>query len=120
VDWDGTDHDWGDLWAAGNPSRLTFDVGGLIEFDAHLCFAPDATGERGIRFIVDGATVIAQKLVDARGASDDTYLDLSTQRQIDPGSYVEVEVYQDSGGNLNVQGGGSYVPAFCGSAVGQP
>jgi hypothetical protein len=118
--WDAESHDWGGLWAAGSASRLTFDTGGLIDFDAHLCFEPNATGERGIRFIVDGATVIAQKVVDARGASDDTYLDLSTQKKIDPGSYVEVEVYQDSGGNLNVQGGGSYTPAFCASAIGQP
>lgn len=120
VEWDGTDHDWGDLWAAGNPTRLTFDVGGLIDFDAELCFEPDAAGERGIRFRVDGATVIAQKLIDARGAGDDTYLTLSTKKKIGPGSYVEVQVYQDSGGNLNVQGGGNYTPHVAAAAIGQP
>jgi parallel beta-helix repeat protein len=120
VDWASEDHDWGDLWAAGSPSRFTFGLGGLIELDAHLAFEPNATGKRGIRFIVDGTTPIAQKLVDNRGGSKDTYLDLSTCEKIDPGSYVEVEVYQNSGGNLNVQGGGSYTPVFCASAIGQP
>lgn len=120
VEWDGTDHDWGDLWVSGSPTRLTFAVGGLIDFDAELAFAPSTTGERGIRFIIDGTTVVAQKRIDARGSSDDTWLDLSTKAKIDPDSYVEVEVYQDSGGNLNIQGGGDYTPHVAASAIGQP
>jgi hypothetical protein len=90
---------WMDLvtnyWFAPN-SIGTWVVNMMIEFDAN------ATGQRGIRLMKDGETnPKAQQLVDT-AASGNTVLSISADMAPTSSAAVYGEVYQSSGGNLDI------------------
>ena len=83
-----------------NTSRFTAVTPGYFQANASVTFGANATGVRGIRFLINGTTVVQSPVVLPTGASA-IYLSLSKLVILTAGSYVEVQGYQNSGGALN-------------------
>jgi hypothetical protein len=110
--------------ATGTPKILTFDSerydnGGLHSTSANTgrltatITASNITGSRYVGLKVNGATYVAfdeRQAVTVAGRP--TIVTVSTSYQLAAGDYVEVEVFQNSGGNLNVNASGNYTPEF--------
>lgn len=93
-----------------NPSRFTVPAGvNKIEVAANASFAANTTGVRGIRVTKNGAVFssTATNMTNALTAGATTLQVFTGQVDATPGDYFEVEVYQTSGGALNLVGGGS-------------
>jgi len=84
-----------------NNSRLTVERDGYYRINANASFASNSTGNRRMRFRVNGSTdwaAIKQNAVS--GTTHD--LSLSTLVRLSSSDYIEVEVYQNSTGSLSV------------------
>jgi hypothetical protein len=92
-------------------SRLTCKTAGRYLISVTVEWANNATGRRGVNLRLNGATVIAVNnetplSTGATGMNTTTVYDLAVN------DYVEVQVFQDSGGSLNINAGGNYSPEF--------
>jgi hypothetical protein len=104
--------------AVTNNSRLTALVAGGYRVSGNVEFAANATGLRGAEIRLNGATVIGRVAVGNAGAGDPTVLCVSADYEFAVNDYVELLVYQASGGALNVTVGGNYSPEFSMSRIG--
>jgi hypothetical protein len=95
-----------------NNPRLTAPVKGKYLAWALVTFAASATGSRGVRIRVGGATTVAQVLLPACGGGLDTSVHVAKEIALNNGDYVEVLAFQDSGGNLNALAAADYSPEF--------
>lgn len=88
-----------------NPSRMTVPtgLGGLYAIQASLVFAANATGQRTISLQKNGTTAltVANDFPFAN-AGIATGMTQTVWALLSAGDYVEVNVFQNSGGNLNV------------------
>ena len=92
-----------------NNSRLTAPYSGKYGVAATIRWAANATGQRNLRLVVNGATTIALVAVDATAAGN-TDMCIYREYELAAGDYVEVIVVQNSGGNLNVTAVGDCSP----------
>lgn len=83
-----------------NPSRLTAPVTGYYIVEGGVEFASNATGRRAVQIRKNGSVFYASLMVDAC-SSDATLLPVSAIVQLNAGDYVEIMVFQNSGGALN-------------------
>lgn len=92
-----------------NTSRLTCTRAGKHLATAHVEFAANVTGLRFAGIRLNGTTYIAldQKPVDSAGA---WIASLSTVYEMALIDYIELVVFQNSGGALNVNASGNYSP----------
>lgn len=97
-----------------NTGRLTVPSGksGKHRIAATVIFAANATGVRAVHLRVNGTTFIAQQASLSLGGSIEAALTVMTDYDLSATDYVEVTVYQNSGGNLNVQASGNQSPEF--------
>jgi hypothetical protein len=91
------------FWNAANPTRITVPpgCGGRYTMHGNLILAASAAGtlrQLGIR--LNGATYIAAQDYRFSGAAN-TNMAIPCLYQLDAGDFVELMVYQDSGGPLN-------------------
>lgn len=93
-----------------NTGRLTAPVTGVYSMGAHINFAAHATGIRYLALRVNGGTTIAVELDNAAAGGSDTIMSISGMYRLAVGDYVEAVVFQNSGGNLNVQVASNYSP----------
>jgi hypothetical protein len=98
---------------AGSNTRLTCPSGNagphLILF--HGIFAANAAGARYARLLLNGATALAEDGESSVGA-DAQPVSVATIYSLAAGDYVEAQVYQNSGGSLNLTSAGAYTPVF--------
>ena len=97
---------------ASNTSRLTCVVAGVYSIFGTVQFAVNATGWRGTRIYLNGATPIATVL---HAASSNTYAILqtvSTIYELVAGDYIEIQAFQDSGGTLALSQQDNTSPEF--------
>jgi hypothetical protein len=93
-----------------NNTRLTAPETGLYTITAHLTFATNSGGVRGLDIrmnanaVQTGGTDIALVIIAGNGTTE-ARLIASVDRQLTAGDYIEVFAYQSSGGALNVLGG---------------
>lgn len=92
-------------------SRLTAPISGIYYITAHVAWASNDSGLREVSLKKNGATVIARSQVPAV-TSAGTRQELSTLYRLLAGDFVEVEVYQESGGALNVSSDPQWTPEF--------
>lgn len=97
------------LWSSGNPSRLTCTRAGVYAMSGHVLFAVNGKGVRDARLVLNGTTPLAIQF-SVPQASLDHAVSVSTIYQLAVGDYVQLQVYQTSGGALNIKSGGSYSP----------
>jgi hypothetical protein len=91
-----------------NPTRLKAPVAGTYSIAAHVQFADNATGVRQLAVFVNGSVMWAT--TEAAAKSTNNWLSLSTIIQLAANDYIEVYVYQNSGGSLNILSAANYTP----------
>lgn len=95
-----------------NNSRLTCKTAGKYLIIGNIHFAANATGARAIHIRLNGATFIANDGRASASATDVNVLTISTLYQLNAGDYVELTVWQNSGGALNVLSSANFSPEF--------
>jgi hypothetical protein len=88
---------------ATNTSRITIPagLGGKYVLHANVKWANNATGPRIVRYRINNTTtIVTQEKSSAAEFSDQ----LSSVYELTAGDYVDLEVYQASGGNLTLYG----------------
>ena len=83
-----------------NNTRLTCTVAGVYHLSAIMHFASNTSFQRGIRFVMNGTDNNATK-TGLADQSYPTYRDIDTDWRFKLNEYVEVQVYQNSGGALD-------------------
>lgn len=102
MSWDSETQDY-NLAFDGSDTKLIPLMYGSIMVSATVQFASNATGYRGVQIWKNGTTKVATAR-DAAEASGVTVLTASGITTLGaPGDYFEVKVFQDSGGNLDVE-----------------
>lgn len=94
--------DYGDMYAGGSPTRLTFPVGGWYEVGAQVRWATSAsTGERYACVRRNGTALdrIAEAGVSPSGAI--VTLNMSAVHPFNAGDYIETIAFQTTGAALN-------------------
>ena len=88
-----------------NPSRYTAVYAGWYLVAASVSWAANSTGRRGLKFVVYGTAVLSGSVfwaasiasaIEIPGKTDLVYLNVN--------DYVETHAFQDSGGNLSMNG----------------
>lgn len=87
------------MWSSSNPTRITCTVPGLYHLYGGIYWEINSTGYRSCRLLLNGDTIagstgLAPNIIPGIHAVSVVY-PLAT------GDYVELQVRQDSGGNLN-------------------
>ena len=85
-------------WSSGSPTRLICRLPGYYLVNAHVRFAANATGARGINLMKNGVGLTAN--IVAAFSEQDPTIQCSAIVKLDTGDYVESYCYQDSGGGL--------------------
>lgn len=99
---------------SSNNSRLVVPAGwgGVWLISANIEWAANAAGHRAVVLLVNGADRIADESKLSIGAIVMGQRVGGDQYKLAAGDYVEVQVYQNSGGNLNVDASAKYSPEF--------
>ena len=100
-----------------NNSRLTAPVSGYYIITGHIRFYGNATGIRWISIREGGDTGIARQYNSSPGAGD-IVLSVATIYYLAASEYVELMVYQDSGGNLDTRTVSDYAVRFAINRIG--
>jgi hypothetical protein len=97
-----------------NSSRLTVPAGkdGKYRITGTVQFAANATGERRLEILLNGATVIGRVSSAAVSGTAPTVLTVTCDYGFVAGDYVELRAFQDSGGALDAEAVGNYSPEF--------
>lgn len=96
--------DFGDMWNPPFPTRLEVKVPGQYLFGVSMSFAASAVGVRTVTIWKNRTTQLAVVQQSASSAFE-TMLALSALADMVAGDYVEVMVFQTSGGPLNITPG---------------
>lgn len=95
-------------WHDNSTNNSRFTVPGGVSYarvTATMSFVANATGDRYIRFDKNGSQYTGSFARDGNSTEPNgTQLQLADVIPVVAGDYLEVKVYQDSGGNLNVSG----------------
>lgn len=96
---------------SSNTGRITVTDAGFYRVGGGVEFASNGTGRRSIAIRLNGATYIAAHSANADAAAAHQ-MTISTEYQFAATDYVELVVFQTSGGALNVSVVGNYSPEF--------
>jgi hypothetical protein len=103
--------DNGALWDSGNASRFTIPGSGdkMVTVSFNIWFASNSTGLRRCGVIINGGAGASSEYIDARPPTSGaiTYIHDSFTVYCQGGDYLEVFVFQSSGGALDVAGSGT-------------
>ena len=97
ISFQSTYYDTDSMYDAGAPTRLTCKTPGIYQFNAAVAWGSSGTGERKIDLRVNGGTWIRSQRLRAHGS---TWIDVSGEWEMTLNDYIEMIVYQTSGGNL--------------------
>jgi hypothetical protein len=96
-----------------NNTRLTSQTNGVYHISATVALTLDTTGNyRRIGLRVNGTTFIALNVYPVFASGTPTYMHISTDYILSPGSYVECVILHDASGPINTVVGGNYSPEF--------
>lgn len=95
-----------------NTERLTCATAGTYLITGHISFAANVAGNRGAGIRLGGTTYIATHLGLGGFAVNNTNITIVTMYQLAADEYVELMVYQNSGGALNVELKANHSPEF--------
>jgi hypothetical protein len=86
-----------------NNSRVVAVEAGFYIISALATFAVNDTSVRGLRFRLNGSTIIGQADYNNLGTASDVGMNITAFRNMSLNDYVEVQAFQYSGGALNIQ-----------------
>lgn len=95
-----------------NTGRLTCVTAGFYYINGGVLFAANATGQRSVQIRLNGTTNIGGDPRVGAAAAGGTRLAANTVYRLSVGDYVELVVFQNSGGALNVTYEGNSSPEF--------
>lgn len=98
-----TQQNGANFYTGGSPTRFTFPVGGTYVVALSVDHQSNAVGTRTARLHLNGS--VYANAIGAATAANDTTVPIATNLTVTAGDYLEVNAYQDSGGNLSVKGG---------------
>lgn len=102
-----------------NTSRITMTTAGRYHVGATVTFDANATGSRIVLLRLNGTTYFAKdRHMTVTTGSTTTSATVSSDYNFSATDYVEVIVYQDSGGALNVLNSGADVTGFWAHRIG--
>lgn len=101
VSFDAERWDTDNCWSSAQPTRLVCNTPGWYMITCNIAWAANATNQRMISISLNGTIRIAR---DTRGANPNglTVQSVATIWPLTTGDYLEVLVFQDSGGNLDL------------------
>ena len=100
------DHDTNNLHdTVTNNDRLTCVIPGIYSIYAFALWQASAVGRRVIRVKINATTYISQSIIQAVTTGDRTGHGVEVKWHLNRGDYVSMYVEQDSGGDLNIEGG---------------
>lgn len=102
---------------ATNNSRLTCKTAGVYDIGANVRFASNATGMRSLRLRLNGVTDIAEENRTALSGVATVFI-VFTEYLLAVNDYIEVSAFQNSGGSLNIEQDGTYLPEFMMARIG--
>jgi hypothetical protein len=103
VSWDAQDHDYGGMWASGNPTRLVAPVAGVYTVQATLVYDTNIVGYRSVIFQLNGGAVYRGGQVFAGTTSIYQYCTAVLPAvSMSASDYWEVIADQNSGGALDL------------------
>jgi len=85
-----------------NTSQIKCVKAGFYSIKATVSFAVNATSIRGIKLMLNGATLIGEVDVDNLGSASDVGINIAMDYSLAVNDYVELYVFQYSGGALNI------------------
>jgi hypothetical protein len=97
------------------PARLTAPTAGIYQVEAYVAFNASTVGFRDLKLAVNSSTAnpIAELLVNPESTTGLSALSASGLVKLAVGDYVQVHVYQNSGGSLLLLGpGNNAAPRF--------
>lgn len=103
-----------------NTGRITIVVAGFYLFTAGVSWEAGAVGIRDLRIYKNTSIVAIHRHTPIGGQTADN-ITISRQIHMDVGDYATANVWQTSGGDLDVvkaATGGHYSPIFCGCLLG--
>jgi hypothetical protein len=102
-----------------NTGRITVPSGGagVYHLSGQVRFATNATGIRAVRLLLNATTSIAQRNSSAT-STDPCHIGLACDYKLADTDYVELQVYQASGGLLNVEYASAESPEFSAHWIG--
>lgn len=89
-------------WVIGSPTRFTAPVAGRYLVVGNACWANNNSGRRALGFGVNGSVTYGLQKQESNGVDTCTGM---TIIELAAGDYVEMRVFQNSGGALNLTGG---------------
>lgn len=106
IDWDVEEYD--NSFAhdvSTNPDEWTYPVAGLYLITGQISWAADSTGRRQVK-LNTGAAVLVRELSFAAPPSTGTFIQpVACMEKVSAATVREVAVFQDTGGDLNLQSG---------------
>ena len=110
--WDSEHYDTDTMHStSSNTGRITFNTSGLYRLTIDAFWDSSSTGGRGVNLTKnnagshDAANVVLSDGFDAGVGSTNQLQSVAIDRRFTAGDYIEMWVYQSSGGALNFQGG---------------
>jgi len=105
-------HDPQDMHStSSNTGRLVAVAAGVYVIFGNLSMDGNATGRRLFRIVVNGSTTISY-VSESVDDTEAVYFNISSIVSLDEDDYVELQTYQDSGGNINVRSSANFSPEF--------
>jgi len=111
--------DTDNIWVLTSPTRLTCRTAGLYHITGHVGFAANNNGWRQIEVVLNALTSWGPQ----GGPPKTTYwtiLTTTTQLYLQIGDYIELQVFQDSGGALNALHVLNQLPEFMMTKTAEP
>ena len=113
--WDEDQFDNGEMHdTASNTELFTARRAGTYQVNCTIAWTANASGERRVRLLKNGLS-IARQIEDHKpnaGASTQVFNNISAIVELDEDDTLEVEVYQNSGGNLDVTNTRSFIQIY--------
>jgi hypothetical protein len=103
ITWDTEDYDTNGFWASSpNATRITIPSGkgGKYLFNFSACFGSNSTGVRLCKLQKNGTDILFGNWIGASG--DAVTINGSGVLNLSASDYIEMQVYQSSAGNLNI------------------
>ena len=98
---------------ATNSGRLIATSSGIYCITGTVTWAPNSSGLRQARILINGSSFATIQTLPSASGTFNTDQNITTiYRFASSGSYAELEVYQNSGGSLNVLSAGDHSPTF--------
>lgn len=96
----------------GDANGFTIVTPGAYHVGAGVRWAANATGQRVIYIILNGATFLRINSQQAVTGGNPTDMGIETVYEFVAGDTVRLQAFQDSGGPLNITAAGNYSPEF--------